>query len=65
MLLDKGSYCDIDVEAQRLYLQGKGIDVEAMSDDEIKMANTGDDVYLKINVKILDAIEDVAIEITI
>lgn len=65
MLLDKGSYCDIDVEAQRLYLQGKGIDVEAMPDDEIKMANTGDDVYLKINVKILDAIEDVAIEITI
>ena len=36
-----------------------------MSEEEIKMANTGDNVYLKINAKILDAIEDVAIEITI
>ena len=65
MLLDKGSYCEIDVEAQRLYLEGKGIDTSVMSEDQIKMANTGDDVYLKINAKILDAIEDVAIEITI
>ena len=65
MLLDKGSYCEIDIEAQRIYLEGKGINTEAMSEEEIKMANTGDNVYLKINAKILDAIEDVAIEITI
>lgn len=65
MLLDKGSYCEIDVEAQRLYLEGKGIQTDNMSEDQIKMANTGDNVYLKINAKILDAIEDVAIEITI
>ena len=36
-----------------------------MSDDEIKTANTGDQVFLKINAKILDAIEDIAIEIVI
>lgn len=65
MLLDKGSYCEIDVEAQRIYLNGKGVDTSVMSEEQIKMANTGDDVYLKINAKILDAIEDVAIEITI
>ena len=65
MLLDKGSYCEIDVEAQRIYLNGKGVDTSVMSEEQIKMANTGDDVYLKINSKILDAIEDVAIDITI
>ena len=65
MLLDKGSECEIDIEAQRLYLIGKGVDVETMSDDEIKTANTGDQVFLKINAKILDAIEDIAIEIVI
>lgn len=65
MLLDKGSECLIDIEAQRVYLMGKGIDVEAMSDEEIKVANTGDQVFLKINAKILDAIEDIAIEIVI
>ena len=65
MLLDKGSYCEIDVEAQRIYLNSKGVDTSVMSEEQIKMANTGDDVYLKINAKILDAIEDVAIEITI
>ena len=44
---------------------GKGVNVETMSDEEIKLANTGDQVFLKINAKILDAIEDIAIEITI
>lgn len=65
MLLDKGSKCEIDVQGQRLYLMGKGVNVETMSDEEIKLANTGDQVFLKINAKILDAIEDIAIEITI
>ena len=65
MLLDKGSECQIDIEAQKLYLAGKGVNLEYMTDDEIKLANTGDQVFLKINAKILDAIEDIAIEITI
>ena len=65
MLLDKGSKCEIDIQGQRLYLMGKGVNVETMSDEEIKLANTGDQVFLKINAKILDAIEDIAIEITI
>ena len=50
------------------FLTNKGISAnynEPMSEEQIKMANTGDNVYLKINAKILDAIEDVAIEITI
>ena len=36
-----------------------------MSEDEIKKAATGSHVFLKASIRILDAIEDIAIEITI
>ena len=65
MLLDKGSSCEIDVDKQRLYLNSKGIETTSMTDEQIMMQNTGDKVFLKINAKILDVIEDVTIEITI
>lgn len=55
----------IDIEANRSYLKGKGIDVESMSDDEIKVADTGSFVFLKATVKILDAIEDIVLPISI
>ena len=65
MLLDKGSVCEIDKDAQRLYLESKGIVTGTMTDDQILMANTGDKVFLKVSVKILDVIEDIKIEINI
>ena len=55
----------IDIEANRSYLKGKGTDVESMSDDEIKVADTGSFVFLKATVKILDAIEDIVLPITL
>lgn len=55
----------IDIEANRSYLKGKGIDIESMSDDEIKVADTGSFVFLKATVKILDAIEDIVLPITL
>ena len=54
-----------DIDANRSYLKGKGIDVESMSDDEIKVADTGSFVFLKATVKILDAIEDIVLPISI
>lgn len=65
MLLDDGSYCEIDLLGQKIYLESKGIATNSMTEDEIRMANTGDKVFLNINAKILDVIEDVRIEITI
>lgn len=56
---------EIDVDANRIYLAGKGIDVSSMSDEKIKRANTGSNVYLKASLTILDAIEDVQLKITI
>lgn len=56
---------EIDIDANRSYLRGKGIDVDSMSDDEIKKANTGSFVFMKATLSILDAIEDIVLPITI
>ena len=55
----------IDLEANRSYLKGRGVDVSAMTDDEIKVANTGSYVYLTAKLSILDAIEDIILPISI
>lgn len=66
--------CEIDVDAQRNYFVGKGGTVvvggeekalEDCSDDDIKKGNTGSKVYLKAVVSILDAIEDIDLNIYI
>lgn len=56
---------EIDIDANRAFLKGKGQNVDAMSDEEIKKANTGTYVYLKAKLSVLDAIEDIVLPITI
>ena len=63
-VLASGS-CEINLTAQKNYLAGKGKDVSSMSDQEIKEANTDSHVFLQAVVSILDAIEDVDLEINI
>lgn len=64
MLLDKGkNSVGIDLEAQKLYLQGKGIDTSTMSDQDIKNANTGSYVYLTGTDRPLDAMEDLTLNL--
>ncbi len=58
-------YCEIDLTAQRNYLQSQGEDVESMTDQEIKEGNTGSHVFLRAVVSILDAMEDIQLEIYI
>lgn len=48
----------VDVEAQRTYLEGKGIDTSGMDDITIAKANTGTRIFLKSNVKFVNAMED-------
>lgn len=66
--------CEIDVDAQRSYFSSKGGTVvvdgeekklEECTDDEIKQANTGSKVFLKAVISILDAIEDIDLDIYI
>lgn len=56
---------DIDVAAQKEYLKEKGVDVSEMTDDEIKQALTGTNVFLAGTVELLDAIEDLNWNISI
>lgn len=59
------SVVGIDVDAQEEYLQSTGVDTSDMTEKEIKEANTGSKVFLAATLSILDAIEDIALNITI
>ena len=56
---------EIDVEQQRNYLKSVGVDMENMKELDIKKANTRDKVFLKSQIKILDAIEDIVLSVSI
>lgn len=64
-LVQPGYTVDIDVEAQEQYLMSQGKDTSEMSEQAIREANTGSHVFLVIRCKILDAIEDIDINIEI
>ena len=59
------SVVEIDLDAQKNYLSSTGVDVSEMSDDEIKKADTGSQVFLKATIQLLDAIEDVTLKVTV
>lgn len=50
---------DIDIDAQRAYLADR-YDVSDYSDEQIKIAKTGTQVFVKANVQFVDAIEDLS-----
>ena len=50
---------EIDVEQQRNYLKSIWVDMDNLKELDIKKANTRDKVFLKSQIKILDAIEDI------
>lgn len=59
------SQVGIDLVAQENYLISNGINTEDMDEEAIKSANTGDKVFLSASLSILDAIEDIDLNITI
>lgn len=65
-ILEAGtSITGIDMAAQEQYLQSIGTDTEKMSEQEIRIAATADQVFLRAKITILDAIEDIDLNITI
>ncbi len=56
---------DIDMGAQTDYLESLGQNIEDMSEDEIKKANTGSKVFISTNLKFTDAMEDFYISVAI
>lgn len=56
---------EIDIEANKAYLAGIGVKIAEMTDEEIKVADTGSNVFVKAVINIPDAIEDITIQFTI
>lgn len=56
---------EINIQAQSDYLNSKGIDTSKLSQQQIKEYNTGSKLFVKANVKFLDAMEDLYFEIYI
>lgn len=59
-IMDNKYQCiaEIDINANEDYLLSKNIDTEALSEQQIKEANTGSYVFAKGKVKFVDAMED-------
>lgn len=49
---------EIDIEAQKIYLQSKGVTIEQLTEQEIKEYNTSSKVFLSGKCKPLDSMED-------
>ena len=56
---------EIDISAQKEYLQKNGTDTSKMSDDEIKRYNTDTQVFFKMSFKIINSIEDIVVTINV
>ena len=54
----------VDFEAQKHWLEGRGVDTAALSDTAILSANTGSQVFLRANLRFADAMEDLTFEIS-
>lgn len=53
---------EVDTEANRDYLESRGTDTADMSDQELKEANTGSFMYLTGSCRMLDAAEDLVLQ---
>lgn len=52
----------INIEKQRTYLMQNGVDIEDMTEQEIRQADTGSHVFLQARAVILDSMEDIDLD---
>ena len=65
-LIEKVNTVGIDLIAQKKWLKDNtNLDVNVMSEQEIKEANTQSNVFIAISLKVIDAMEDIMIGISI
>lgn len=65
-VLDTGrqNRASVDFDAQKAFLESRGVDTDSMSETAILSANTGSQVFLRADVRFADAMEDLTFEIT-
>lgn len=65
-LIEKVNEVGIDLIAQKKWLKDNtNLDVNAMTEQEIKEANTQSNVFIAVSLKVVDAMEDIVIGISI
>ena len=64
-LIEKDFTVDIDIDKQVKYLKSIGVDTSEMDEQQIKEANTKDKVFLLANIKLVDAMEEISLEINL
>ncbi|MDN9632447.1 phage tail sheath subtilisin-like domain-containing protein [Clostridioides difficile] len=64
-LIDSNFTVEIDLEKQKEYLESKKVDTSKMNDNEIKSYSTGSNGFYLINLKLVDAMEDINIRVQI
>ena len=64
-LIEKDFKVEIDIDKQVKYLKSIGVDTSEMNEQEIKEANTKDKVFLIANIKLVDAMEEISLEINL
>lgn len=64
-LVQPGYTVDLDVDAIEQYLMSRGANTGEMTERQLREADTGSHVFVKVRCKILDAIEDIAIKVEI
>ncbi|MDE6259888.1 MAG: phage tail sheath subtilisin-like domain-containing protein [Oscillospiraceae bacterium] len=64
-LVQPGYTVDLDVDSIEQYLMSRGTNTDEMTEQQIREADTGSHVFIKVRCKILDAIEDIFIEVEI
>ena len=65
-VLDKtaDNRCFVSLSGQRSYLESRGTDTSEMKDTDILKANTGSQVFLEAKLTFCDAMEDLALVIS-
>lgn len=56
---DQLSFVELDVDATKAYLEGKGIDTDNMKDEDILKQKLGSYVFIKVTLYCMDTIEDI------
>ena len=64
-LVQPGYTVDLDVDAIEQYLVSRGTNTEEMTEQKLREADTGSHVFILVRCKILDAIEDIIINVLI
>lgn len=58
-------YVELDMEAILKWLRNDGVDTDDLTEQQIKEANTGSTIYLAGKIKLLDAVEDLYLKISL